>query len=78
MGYNHLFMDKSVTFSRREDSSAFMGRLKGMLYLVDFNKSKTKLETCLVAKLIWVGYGVEVVVVDAPDREGSATKQGTA
>jgi hypothetical protein len=51
MGYNHLFTDKSVIISRRKDSSAFTGRLKGMLYLVDFNKSKTKLETCLVAKL---------------------------
>ena len=27
-----------------------MGRLKGKLYLVDFNKSKVMLETCLVAK----------------------------
>ena len=27
-----------------------MGRLKNKLYLVDFNKSKAKLETCLVAK----------------------------
>ena len=36
---------------RREDSSiVFMGQLKNKLYLVDFNKSKAKLETCLVAK----------------------------
>jgi hypothetical protein len=27
-----------------------MGRLKNKFYLVDFNKSKAKLETCLVAK----------------------------
>ena len=27
-----------------------MGRLKGKLYLVDFDKSKATLETCLVAK----------------------------
>jgi hypothetical protein len=28
----------------------FTGRLKNKLYLVDFNKSKAKLETCLVVK----------------------------
>jgi hypothetical protein len=27
-----------------------MGRLKNKLYLIDFSKSKTKIETCLVAK----------------------------
>jgi transposase InsO family protein len=51
MGYNCLFTDKGVEVSRREDSSiVFMGHLKNKLYLVDFNKSKAKLETCLVAK----------------------------
>ena len=36
---------------RREDSSiVFIGQLKNKLYLVDFNKSKAKIETCLVAK----------------------------
>ena len=50
-GYNCLFTDKRVEVSRREDSSiVFTGRLKGKLYLVDFNKSKGKLETCLVEK----------------------------
>ena len=44
-------MDEGVTVFRREDSSiAFTGRLKGKLYLVDFNKSKAMLETYLVAK----------------------------
>ena len=51
MGYDCHFMDKGVTTTRREDFSiAFMGHLKGKLYLVDFNKSKAMLETCLVAK----------------------------
>ena len=51
MGYNCLFMDKGVEVFRREDSSiAFIGRFKGKLYLVDFNKSKAKVETCLVVK----------------------------
>jgi thiamine kinase-like enzyme len=51
IGYNCLFMDKGVEVFKREDSSiVFMGRLKGKLYLVDFKKSKAKLETCLVAK----------------------------
>ena len=51
MGYNCLFMDKGVEVFRRKDSSiVFTGRLKNKLYLVDFNKSKAKLETCLVAK----------------------------
>ena len=50
-GYNCLFTNEGVTVFKREDSSiAFTGRLKGKLYLVDFNKSKTTLETCLVAK----------------------------
>ena len=51
MGYDCHFTDKGVTTIRREDSSiAFTGRLKGKIYLVDFNKSKEMLETCLVAK----------------------------
>jgi hypothetical protein len=51
MGYNCLFTNKGVEFFRREDSSiVFTGRLKNKLYLVDFSKSKTKIETCLVAK----------------------------
>ena len=51
MGYNCLFMDKGMEVFRRQDSSiVFMGRIKNKLYLVDFNKSKAKLETCLVAK----------------------------
>jgi hypothetical protein len=51
MGYNYLFTDKSVEVFRREDSSiVFMSQLKNKLYLVDFSKSKTKIETCLVAK----------------------------
>ena len=51
MDYDCHFMDKGVTTIRREDSSiTFTGRLKAKLYLVDFNKSKATLETCLVAK----------------------------
>jgi hypothetical protein len=51
MGYNCLFFDVDVKILRREDSSvAFMGRLKGKLYLVDFTTSKVTPETCLVAK----------------------------
>jgi hypothetical protein len=51
MGYNYLFADKGVEVFRREDSSiVIMGRLKNKLYLVDFNKGKANLETCLVVK----------------------------
>ena len=51
MGYNCLFTNKGVEVSKREDSSiVFMGRLKNKLYLIDFSKSKAKLETCLVVK----------------------------
>ena len=51
MGYNCLFTDKGVEVFRREDSSiVFTGHLKNKLYLVDFNKSKANLETCLVVK----------------------------
>jgi hypothetical protein len=39
MGYNCLFTNEGVTVFRREDSSiAFMGCLKGKVYLVDFSK----------------------------------------
>ena len=37
-------------FRRDDFSIVFMARLKNKLYLVDFNKSKAKLETCLVVK----------------------------
>jgi hypothetical protein len=51
MGYNYLFTDEGVTIFKREDSSiAFMGRLKGKLYLVDFSKEKVEPKNCLVAK----------------------------
>ena len=51
MGFNCLFTDKGMKVFRRKDSSiVFMSQLKNKLYLADFNKSKTKLETCLVAK----------------------------
>jgi hypothetical protein len=51
MGYNCLFMEKGVEVYRREVSSiAFTSLLKNKLYLVDFNKGKANLETCLVAK----------------------------
>ena len=51
MGYNCLFTDKGVEVYRREDSSiAFMGHLKGKLYLVDFTSNRVNLKTCLMAK----------------------------
>ena len=51
IGYNCLFTDKGVEVFKREDASiVFTGRLKNKLYLVDFSKSETKIETCLVAK----------------------------
>ena len=51
MGYNCLFMDKGVEVYRREDSSiAFMGHLKGKLYLVDFTSNRVNPKTCLMEK----------------------------
>ena len=51
MGYNCLFTDKGVKVFRREDFFiVFMGLLKNKLYLVDLNKSKANLKTCLVEK----------------------------
>jgi hypothetical protein len=51
IGYNCLFMDKGVKVFRRKDSSIiFVDQLKNKLYLVDFNKNKAKLKTCLVVK----------------------------
>jgi hypothetical protein len=57
MGYNCLFTDIGVTvFRRSDDSVTFKGVLEAQLYLVDFNRAE--LDTCLIAKLIWVGSGV--------------------
>ena len=51
MGYNCLFTDKGVKVFRREDSSiAFIGHLKGKLYLVDFTSNRVNPKTCLMAK----------------------------
>src|SRR5438105_12129062 len=51
MGYNCLFNNEGVQILRREDSSiAFMGRLKGKLYLVDFTTTRVTPETCLMEK----------------------------
>jgi len=51
MGYNCLFTDKYVTVTRREDSSiAFMGHLKGKVYIVDFSMEKVEPKTSLMAK----------------------------
>jgi hypothetical protein len=51
IGYNCHFTYKGVEVFRREDFSIiFMGLLNNKLYLVDFNKGKANLETCLVAK----------------------------
>jgi hypothetical protein len=58
-GYNCLFTDVGITiFKRSDDSVAFKGVLKGKLYLVDFSNDKDELGTCLIAKLIWVGYDI--------------------
>jgi hypothetical protein len=59
MGYNYLFTELGVTvFRRSDDSIAFKRVLEGHLYLVDFNDNKAKLDTCLIARLIWVGSGI--------------------
>ena len=59
MGFNCLFMDKGMEVFRRDDSSiVFTGHLKNKVYLVDFNKSKANLETCLVAKSSMGGFGI--------------------
>jgi hypothetical protein len=46
MGYNCLFTDKGVEVYGREDSSiAFMGHIKGKLYLLDFTSNRVNSET---------------------------------
>jgi hypothetical protein len=51
IGFDCHFSDMGVSIIRREDSSIVLtGRLRGMLYLVDLNKSKVSPKTCLVAK----------------------------
>ena len=76
MDYNCLFTDKGVEVFRRDDSSiVFIGRLKNKLYLVDFNKSKVNLETCLVAKS---SMGVALASPTSPcwDEELGQTSKG--
>ena len=48
MGYNCLVIDKGV--EGRIPLLLLLVALKSKLYLVDFNKSEAKFETCLVAK----------------------------
>ncbi|XP_040379865.1 uncharacterized protein LOC121054424 [Oryza brachyantha] len=51
LGYNCLFTDIDVTVFRRDDKSeVFKDRLKGDLYLVDFNNDRVNPESCLIAK----------------------------
>jgi hypothetical protein len=51
MGYNCLFMDKDVEVYRRKDFSiAFMGHLKGKVYLVNFTSNRVNPKTCVMAK----------------------------
>jgi hypothetical protein len=58
-GYNCLFTDVGVTvFRRSDDSVAFKGVLDDQLYLVDFNDNQAKLDTCLIVRLTWVGFGI--------------------
>src|SRR6266508_532482 len=57
IGYNYLFTNEGVQILKREDSSiAFLGRLKGKLYLVDFTITRVTPETCLMAKssMVWL------------------------
>src|SRR5438034_6532762 len=59
IGYNCLFTNEGVQILKREDSSiAFSGRLKGKLYLVHFTTTRVTPETCLMANLAWVGFGI--------------------
>ena len=52
MSYDCLFTDKGVSVYRRDDSSiVFKGRMKGKLYLVDFQSDKVNHETCLMARI---------------------------
>jgi hypothetical protein len=47
MGYNCIFTNEGVIVFRRENSSiAFMGRLKGKVYLVDLSKEIVEPKTC--------------------------------
>ena len=56
-----MFTNEDVTIFRRSDNSlAFKGVRKGKFFLVDFSKEKAQLYTCLMAKLIWDGYGIAV------------------
>ena len=52
LGYDYcLFTNKGVSIYRRDDSSiVFKGRMKGKLYLVDFQLDKVKIETYLMTK----------------------------
>jgi hypothetical protein len=51
MGYNCLFIDKSVTVFRRSDGSfTFKGVLRGKLFRVNFIPKEVELDRCLITK----------------------------
>jgi hypothetical protein len=51
MGYNCLFINKSVTVFRRSDGSfTFKGVLRGKLFLVNFILEEVELDRCLIVK----------------------------
>ena len=61
MCYNCLFTNEDVIIFRRSDNSmAFKGVRKGKPFVVDLSSEKAQLDTCLMAKLIWDGYGIAV------------------
>jgi transposase InsO family protein len=58
IGFNCLFTDKGVSiFWRCDGSFAFIGVLRGKLYLVDFIPEEVEVDKCLIAKtnmgLLW-------------------------
>jgi hypothetical protein len=51
MGSNCLFTNKDVTvFQRCDGYFAFIGVLRGKLYLVDFIPEEVEIDMCLIAK----------------------------
>ena len=79
MGYNCLFTNKGVTVFRRDNSSiAFMGQLKGKVYIVDFSTEKVEPKTYLYGGKIRHGLAMAPPTSSCWNEELGQTSKGRA
>ena len=64
LGFKCIFRVDDVEIISVDGSNLiFKGFRYENLYLVDFNASEARLSTCLFTSLVWVGYGIEGLVM---------------